>query len=99
MGWSQNIIGWLGLNAAMPDKGKIEVAVSQGDDYIPPASNDPDWVRAKAHIRERLVSLRRQIETPRLSHGETEGLRTAIIELEGVLNFQKPSKMFQSSSE
>ena len=56
-------------------------------------SSDPDWVLAKRHIRERLVSLRRQLETPGLSHDETEGHRYAIIELEGVLNFQNTSKM------
>ncbi len=58
-----------------------------------PASADTDWIRAKAHIRERLVSQRRNLETLGLSHSDTEGLRYAIVELEGVLNFQKPSKM------
>lgn len=62
-------------------------------------SSDPDWVLAKAYIRERLVSLRRHLETVGMPIETTEGARTAIIELEGVLNFRKPSKMSENASE
>ncbi len=63
------------------------------------ASADPDWVLAKAYIRERLVALRRRLELVGTSIEDTEGLRLAIIELEGVLNFRKPSKMSENASE
>jgi len=59
----------------------------------PGASADPDWILAKVFIKERLDVLRRELETQGLLHGPTEGLRGAILELEGVLNFRKPSKM------
>ena len=61
--------------------------------YVEPQSADPDWILAKAYIRQRLVDQRRNLETMGLSHSDTEGIRYAIRELEGVLNFQKPSKM------
>lgn len=86
MGW-RTLVG-LAEKPGAPTPGSQSHAVEPEQ-----ASRDPDWVLAKIHIRERLVSLRRSLEVPGLSHEETEGARYAIVELDGVLNFQKPSKM------
>ncbi len=93
MGWMNRLLDNVRLTA------KPQIVVAPDLQEVEQASADPDWIRAKAYIRERLVSLRRGLESTGLSHAETEGARYAIIELEGVLNFQKPSKMAENASE
>lgn len=93
MGWKE-ILRW----PSSPEAKVIATGVADARAESE-ASADPDWVLAKSYIRERLVALRRNLESVGLSIERTEGLRTAILELEGVLNFRKPSKMSENASE
>ncbi len=93
---------WMQMQRLLDKTGlvaKPQIVVDQDPIDAEQASADPDWVLAKFYIRERLIVLRRRLELLGTPIEETEGIRLAIIELEGVLNFRKPSKMTENASE
>jgi len=66
---------------------------------IPGFSYRPEWLQVKSYIEKQLEIHRGYLESPGMPHEETEGHRYAIMELKGLLNLAKPSKMQPTGSE